>query len=91
MTPEQIRAAQIVGKALLDTIAESAPLGAPSGPMYAALMTQGCTLSQYQSITQSMLRNELVTAENDPQDGTPVLFHITAKGQAFREKLASRL
>lgn len=87
MTPEQIRAAQTVGKALLDTIAETAPLGAPSGPMYAALMEHGCTLNQYQSMTQSMLRNGLVTTEEDER-GEPVLFHITPKGEEFRMRLA---
>lgn len=87
MTPQQIRAAQRIGKALLDTISETAPLGAPSGPMYAALAANGCSLSQYQSITVSMIRNGLVTAEED-EHGEPVLFHITAKGDEFRQKLA---
>lgn len=80
MTGQQIKAAQCVARALLDTIAEVAPHGAPSGLMYAALMAQGCTLAQYQSLVASMQRNGLITAQEDSH-GEPVLLHITPKGQ----------
>lgn len=90
MTPDQIKVAQTVGLALLDTIAEQGSLGAPSGPMYAALMHKGCTLTQYNSIIGGLLRNQLVTADLDETE-TPVLLHITERGEEFRAKLAKVL
>lgn len=79
-------AVQCVARALLDAIVDVAPHGAPSGPMYAVLMAQGCTLTQYRSIIASMLRNGLITAEEDVH-GEPVLLHITPKGQMLRPRL----
>jgi hypothetical protein len=37
-------------KAVYETIVEAGPMGAPAGHLYAALMTTGCTLDQYQQI-----------------------------------------
>ena len=56
MTIEQIKALQAIANAIIETVRESGPLGAPSGIMYAALMAQGCSLEQYQQIMSGLVR-----------------------------------
>lgn len=44
-----------IGQALVETVEEAGPLGAPSGPMYAAVMTLGITLDQYEQIMAGLV------------------------------------
>jgi hypothetical protein len=73
MTPAQINAVQLVAMMITDTVREAGPLGAPSGPMFAALSAQGCTLNQYQSIMSALVRAGKLT-----QDGN--VYHIALRG-----------
>ena len=52
-------------KAVVDTVKESGPMGAPCGVIYSALMAQGCTLNQYQQIEAMIIRAGLVKKSCD--------------------------
>jgi hypothetical protein len=51
--------------ALVETVREAGPLGAPGGVMYAALMTQGCTLEQFEKLMGTLLRIGVVRKSGD--------------------------
>lgn len=53
---QQAKALAAILNIIVDTVKDAGPMGAPSGPMYAALMAQGCTLSQYQSLMSALVR-----------------------------------
>ena len=55
MTDQQITALRQIAGAIIETCKES-PLGAPGGHIYAALMTKGCTLNQYEQIMAGLVR-----------------------------------
>ena len=40
---------------IVEAVKDMGPMGAPSGPMYAALMTTGMTLDQYQTIMDGLV------------------------------------
>lgn len=62
----QILAAKMAVHAVLSTLMETRSEGpAPEGVIYAGLMAQGCTLSQFQSLMGNMERMQLVTREHD--------------------------
>lgn len=84
MNREQIEAAQRIGLAVMEAIAECGELGAPEGPIYAALMSQGCTLSQFQSLVGGMERNGVVTRSESH------LLELTDKGRGFMSLLQSK-
>lgn len=65
MTPEQIKALLIIANAIVETVKESGPLGAPGGHIYAALMVQGCTLNQYEQIMAGLVGANLVRKSGD--------------------------
>lgn len=48
-----------------ETIGEAGPAGLPSGHLYAALMTQGCTLPVYQAIIGALESEGRITREFD--------------------------
>lgn len=50
---------QILG-AVVETVREAGPTGAPGGHIYAALMHVGVTLDQYERIMAELVRAELV-------------------------------
>ena len=54
-----------VALALLDTIKEAGPLGAPSGPMYMAVLQAdiGIDLDQYEALMRAIVRSGLVRRE----------------------------
>ena len=57
MTVQQISALRAIGQAIIETVKESDPIiGAPGGILYAALITSGCTLSQFQQIMSGLVR-----------------------------------
>ena len=55
MTIEQIKVLGEIIRSIVQTVKEC-PDGAPAGPMYAALMSQGCTLSQFESLMGGLVR-----------------------------------
>ena len=44
-------------KAVIETVREAGPMGAPGGHIYAALMAQGASLSQYESLMSALVRS----------------------------------
>ena len=80
MTPDQIFAAQRIGASILESIEEAGKLGAPSGVLYAALQTAGCTLNQYQSILATMTNRGFVVDDEH-------CLTITSLGKAFLKSL----
>ena len=64
-TTTQQQAINAVVKAVLDTIHEMGEGGAPSGPFFAALQTQGCTLNQFQSLMGALERAGKVALKYD--------------------------
>ena len=55
MTIEQITALRSIARAIIETVQQSGPLGAPGGHLYAALMAQGCTLNQFEQIMSGLV------------------------------------
>jgi len=51
-------------------------LPAQSGTLYAALITQGCTLSQYEQILEALTETGLIRQDGQLIDSTP-------KGKSF--------
>jgi len=72
MTPQQAKALQTVAKAII----ESCKTFAPGGVIYAALMSQGCTLNQFQQIMAQLVNAGMLT-----QDGE--CYTATEKGNKF--------
>ncbi len=65
MTNQQIAAVRQVGRAIVETVTECGPLGAPGGHIYAALMAQGCTLQQFEGIMGGLVRAGLLDKRGD--------------------------
>ena len=65
MTRDQIMAVREVARAILDTVKEAGPCGAPGGVMYAALMGAGCSLSQFESIMGTLVRAGKLRKDGD--------------------------
>jgi hypothetical protein len=84
MTIEQIRAAQKIGLSVLEAIEEAGELGAPSGVIYAALMTKGCSLPQYQSLMAPLESRGFVTLSDD-------CYTLNSSGRAFIQQLRKTL
>ena len=55
MTTEQIKVLRAIGDVIVEAVAESGKLGAPGGPIYAALMPLGITLEQYEGIMAGLV------------------------------------
>lgn len=71
MTKTQAAAARLVVLSVYEAVASAGDLGAPAGVVFAALQTQGCRLSQYQSIEQSMLALGIITKDGDVLHAVP--------------------
>jgi hypothetical protein len=56
LTQDQRAAMLTVMRAVIDTVREAGPMGAPGGHIYAALMTQGASLQQYESLMSALVR-----------------------------------
>ena len=63
MTPQQIQAVRAVARSIVEAVREVGT--APAGPMYAALMGQGCTLNQFQQIMGQLTRAGFLTHDAD--------------------------
>lgn len=56
MTPQQVKALRSICDAIIEAVRAAGPLGAPGGILYAALMSHGCTLAQYEQIMAGLVR-----------------------------------
>ncbi len=79
MTNEQIAALKAVAKAITEAVAIAGPLGAPGfsagtdpcvgrlgdGYLYAALMSAGCTLNQFEQIMSGLVRAGVLTKRGE--------------------------
>jgi hypothetical protein len=65
MSEEQIKAVRRVATAIVETVRESEPLGAPGGILYAALMGHGCTLQQFEGIMGGLVRARMLSKHGD--------------------------
>ena len=61
----QARALVAIVKAVTETVAESEPIGAPGGVLYAVLMVQGCSWNQYESLMGALVRTGKLRLEAD--------------------------
>ena len=64
-TAEQKRALIVIVSAITEAIKEAGELGAPGGVLYAALMSQGCTLNQFESIMGALVRLGRITKDGE--------------------------
>lgn len=63
LTKEQERAKELLTlmmSAIINTVREAGPGGAPSGPIYAALMGHGCSLELYQRIMATLVEKRIL-------------------------------
>lgn len=51
--------------AILEAVAAAGTTGAPGGVIYAALMAQGCSLSQYQTLMEGLVSVRRLRREGD--------------------------
>jgi hypothetical protein len=63
-----------LSKVVEETVIEAGPDGAPSGPVYAALMTVGVTLPVYESIVDALIGLGKIRRSNH------VLYAVTKGG-----------
>jgi hypothetical protein len=62
--------------AILETVQEAGPLGAPSGPMYLALNKLGLTLDSYTSLMAALTQIGLLYKSGD-------CYTLTPKGEDY--------
>ena len=58
--------------AIYETIRDASPGGTPAGVLYAALMQYGCTLSQFESIVEMLVRAGMIERKGDILRATKV-------------------
>ena len=56
MTIEQAKALRMICDAVIDSVKAAGPLGAPAGTLYAALMTHGASLEQFESLMAGLVK-----------------------------------
>lgn len=56
LNAEHIFKLKAVMDAVVETVAESGPHGAPGGVLYAALMQYGCTLDTFEKIMEALVQ-----------------------------------
>lgn len=76
MRSQQTEALRTLSAAIIEAIDAAGPAGAPSGAVYAGLMAQGCTLDQYEQITDGLTRAGLIQRAGH-------LLTATDKGREF--------
>ena len=81
MTNQQIKALQSIGKGIIESCNIDS-IGAPSGVIYAALMGHGASLSQFQSIMDTLVKHGFLTHDVDCQT-----YHATNDGIAWSNKI----
>lgn len=65
LTSQQAAALKVLVDAVVGTVKEAGPLGAPGGVIYAALMAHGCLLEQFESLMEALVRLGKVTKRGD--------------------------
>lgn len=65
MSPAQAQALKQICDAVIDTVKQSGPMGAPGGILYAGLMAQGCSLNQFESIMGGLVRAGKLTKQGE--------------------------
>lgn len=53
-TPQQIEAASLAVLAVVEAFKDAGPMGLPAGPLFAVLLTQGISLSQFNEIMSAL-------------------------------------
>jgi hypothetical protein len=48
-------ALKLIADAVVDSVREAGPLGAPAGPLYAAIMTYGMQLYQFDALMDALV------------------------------------
>jgi hypothetical protein len=56
LNPQQAQALKLIVDATVDAVKAAGDLGAPGGVLYAALMAQGCSLSQFESLMGALVK-----------------------------------
>lgn len=74
------RAILLLTQAVLETVNETMPSGAPGGPMYAAFMTKGMTLDQFESLMGGMVEAGFLEKRGQ-------CYFITTSGKDFMGRL----
>lgn len=64
-TEQQKAAMRLVVDAVLDAVKAVAPAGAPGGVIYAGLMGQGCTFTQYTLLMGALVRTGKLRQDGD--------------------------
>lgn len=80
MTKNQIQALQSIAKGIIESATGS--VGAPSGVIYASLMSQGATLSQFNSIMDTLTRKGFLL-----HDAECHTYHATTSGLQWAAKV----
>ena len=66
VTPEQAKAAlKAIADAVIDVVRQAGPLGCPGGTLYAALMTYGASLEQYEQFMSVLVLTGKLTKRGD--------------------------
>lgn len=67
MTPNAAKqmAALQIAKAVIDSIRETGERGLPGGTIYAALMTHGCTMEQFETLMRSIVDTGLISRDGN--------------------------
>lgn len=65
MTSQQAMLLRKVAVAIIETVRESGPLGAPAGHIYAAMMAYGFSLENFEQIMASLVANKMLRKSGD--------------------------
>lgn len=65
ITAQQQRALNLIVSAILDTVREVAPLGAPASALYLACTKHGASLNQFESLMGALVRLGALKLEAD--------------------------
>ena len=65
LTASQASALRLIVGAVVDTVKESGPMGAPAGVLYAAMMHHGASYSQFESLMAALERAGKVRLDRD--------------------------
>ena len=81
MDNHQIEALQSIAKGIIES-ANLSPTGAPSGIIYSALMGHGASLSQFQSIMETLVKHGFLTHDTECHT-----YHATDSGIVWANKI----
>jgi hypothetical protein len=65
LTVQQAKALRAIAVVIQEAIEVAGPMGAPGGHLYAAMMTGGCSLHQFQQIMGGLERAGFVSKDGD--------------------------